>query len=99
MELKNYDHAETRLLQARQAAAALLAADRSNLVWRDQATRIEADLGSLYATTGRRAEAMSALREAQRLIAVEGPTGSAPDAAHSQLIEKVGQLSRRIGLQ
>jgi len=96
-EMGEYDRAMAELEPARAPMMMLLAADPTNLVWRDQATQIESDRARLFALRGRTAEARAALGAAERLFAEGDRRGAARSVAREQTRRRLVELRAQIG--
>jgi tetratricopeptide (TPR) repeat protein len=97
MELRDHVSAERLLRQCRATMAILLARDADNLIWRDQATMIEADFARLFAETGRPAQARAALGRARAMLGGSAQRSSAPAPMRDRIREAVERLAVQIG--
>ncbi len=92
MEMQAYSRAEKELAQARATLATLLDMDPDNLVWRDQATRVEADMAKLLLSSGKAAAAAEPLRRAQRLMAEGDRKGATDSASRRELRNRIAGM-------
>jgi tetratricopeptide (TPR) repeat protein len=96
VEQREYHSAESSLLSARLTMKRLRAVDADNLVWRDQATLVEADLADLFRQTGRIAASREALGEAKSLFAGR-PTE--PSLARGRVYARLESVDKQLQVQ
>lgn len=93
IELGERARAEKSLDDAGSSLDFLLRRDPQNVIWRDQAARLEADRAELYLDTGRGREAEAALARARSLL--RGGNGRLT-AAQSKIMARIDESARRL---
>lgn len=93
IELGERARAERSLDEAGSTLDFLLRRDPQNVMWRDQAARLEADRAELYLDTGRGGDAAAALARARALLS--GGNGELT-AAQSRIMSRIDETARRL---
>ncbi|MEA3017903.1 MAG: hypothetical protein QOI38_2625 [Sphingomonadales bacterium] len=92
LELHELGDAAALLAQSQARIMQLLRADADNMVWREQAVRINVDFARLLIVRGQFARARASLAEATRLIREADRRGADPFAARRDLLRDIDRL-------
>ncbi len=92
-ELDEHERALATLVWARGTMAELLRHDPDNLLWRDQATRIEVDLAELFLARGEEQKARAAFAQARRLLKEGNEKGAESSQQRKALESRLGALA------
>lgn len=96
IDLGEHDRALPLLEEARTAMARLLAIDPDNIIWRDQATKIEGNLALLFVDIGRAREARAAIAAARELLDGTAQRTAEPSSDRDQMRARIADLGMRL---